>query len=245
VEWVVGRNAVLEALREGVPVTSMYVAEATERDARLREAFAAAAERHLSMLEVSRVELDRLTGGLAHQGVALKVPPYDYAHPDDLLHRAAERGEEPLVMMLDGITDPRNLGAVVRSAAAFGAHGVVISQRRAAAVTAGAWKTSAGAAARVPVARTVNLARQLKAYRDAGLTIVGLAADGSVPLGALDDAGDGLVLVVGSEGKGLGRLVRANCDVLVSIPISHDTESLNASVAAGVALYEISRRRHG
>jgi 23S rRNA (guanosine2251-2'-O)-methyltransferase len=242
-EWVVGRNAVVEALREGVPVTSMYVAEATERDARLREAYTAAAERRLSVLEVSRVELDRITGGLVHQGVALKVPPYDYAHPDDLLQQAEELGEKPLVVMLDGITDPRNLGAVVRSAAAFGAHGVVIPERRAAAMTASAWKTSAGAAARVAVARTVNLARQLRAYRDAGLTVAGLTAEGSVSLGSLDGAEDGLVLVIGSEGKGLGRLVRENCDVLVSIPISHDTESLNASVAAGVALYEVSRRR--
>lgn len=242
-EWVVGRNSVVEALRESVPVTTMYVASGLERDSRVREAMTAAAERRVAMLEVARPELDRMTGGLPHQGLALKVPPYEYAHPDDLLTSADELGEAPLVVALDGVTDPRNLGAVVRSAAAFGAHGVVVPERRAAGMTASAWKTSAGAAARVPVARTVNLPRQLKAYRGAGLVVAGLAAQGSVPLHAFDQAGDGLVLVVGSEGKGLGRLVREHCDVLLRIPMTSATESLNAGVAAGVALYEIARRR--
>jgi len=242
-EWVVGRNPVLEALREGVPVTGVYVAESAERDDRLREAFSLAAERRLSMLEVPRPELDRMTGGLNHQGLALKVPPYDYAHPDDLLARADELGEKPLIVALDGVTDPRNLGAIVRSAAAFGAHGVLVPERRAAGMTASAWKTSAGAASRVPVARAVNLSRQLQAYAEAGLFVVGLAADGDVDLADVPTATEGTVLVVGSEGKGLARLVREHCDVLAGIPMSHDTESLNAGVAAGVALYEVARRR--
>ncbi|MDQ4084602.1 MAG: 23S rRNA (guanosine(2251)-2'-O)-methyltransferase RlmB [Actinomycetota bacterium] len=244
-EWVVGRNPVVEALQAGVPVTTMYVAEATERDARLREAFRIAADRGLSMLEAPRAELDRITGSTAHQGLALQVPPYDYASAEGVLEQAATSGEAPLVVALDGVTDPRNLGAIVRSAAAFGAHGVVVPERRAAGMTASAWKTSAGAAARLPVARTVNLSRQLKAYAEAGLVVAGLAADGEQSLADFDRADEGLVLVIGSEGKGLSRLVREHCDVLVGIPMTHDSESLNAGVAAGVALYEIARHRRG
>jgi len=242
-EWVIGRNPVVEALQAGVPVTTMYVAEGADRDSRLREALRLAADRGLAMLEAPRAELDRLTGGTAHQGLALQVPPYEYASPDDLVDDAHESGAPPLVVALDGVTDPRNLGAIVRSAAAFGAHGVVVPERRAAGMTASAWKTSAGAAARVPVAKAVNLSRQLKAYADAGLVVAGLAADGDVALSEFDRADEGLVLVIGSEGKGLSRLVREHCDVLVGIPMAHDTESLNAGVAAGVGLYEIARRR--
>jgi 23S rRNA (guanosine2251-2'-O)-methyltransferase len=242
-EWVVGRNPVVEALAAGVPVTTLYVAEGAERDARLREALRHAAERGLAMLETPRAELDRLTGGSVHQGLALKVPPYDYASPDDLLDRAHDSGAAPLIVALDGVTDPRNLGAIVRSAAAFGAHGVVVPERRAAGMTASAWKTSAGAAARVPVARAVNLSRQLRAYAEAGLVVTGLAADGDVTLSEFDRATEGMVLVVGSEGKGLSRLVREHCDLLLGIPMAGDTESLNAGVAAGVALYEVARHR--
>src|SRR6478735_7009428 len=167
-EWVAGRNSVVEALRAGVPVTGVYVAEGAERDGRLRETFKIVAERGISLLEVSKQELDRMTDRAVHQGLAAKVPPYEYAHPDDLVEAAAASGVPPLIVALDSVTDPRNLGAVVRSAAGFGAHGVVVPERRAAGMTASAWKTSAGAAARVPVAQTVNLTRQLKAYQQAG-----------------------------------------------------------------------------
>src|SRR4051794_11696861 len=156
-EWVAGRNSVVEALRAQMPVTAVYVAEGAERDGRLREVFKVAADRGISLLEVPRGELDRLTGGAVHQGLAARVPAYEYAHPDDLLARAEEAGEEPLIVALDSVTDPRNLGAVVRSAAGFGAHGVVVPERRAAGMTASAWKTSAGAAARLPVAHATNL----------------------------------------------------------------------------------------
>ncbi|WP_121257894.1 23S rRNA (guanosine(2251)-2'-O)-methyltransferase RlmB [Nocardioides ferulae] len=243
VEWIAGRNSVVEALREGVPVTGVYVAEGAERDGRLREAFRLAAEQGVSLLEVGRGELDRLTGGAVHQGLAAKIPAYEYAHPDDLLARAEELGEPPLVVVLDSVTDPRNLGAVVRSAAAFGAHGVVVPERRAAGMTASAWKTSAGAAARIPVAQTVNLTRTLKAYQDAGCMVVGLAADGDATLPDLDLADGPLVVVVGSEGKGLSRLVAETCDQLVSIPMANNVESLNAGVAASVTLYAIARAR--
>ena len=242
-EWVAGRNSVLELMRAVVPVAGIYVAEGIERDDRIREIFRLAADQHVSLMEIGRPELDKLTGGAVHQGVAAKLNAYEYAHPDDLLALAEERGEPALVVMLDGITDPRNLGAVVRSASGFGAHGVVIAERRSAQMTAAAWKTSAGAAARVPVARTTNLTRQLKAYQEAGLMAVGLAADGEVALPDLE-LGDGpLVVVIGSEGKGISRLVTETCDQLVSIPMSTGLESLNAGVAAGVALYAISRAR--
>jgi 23S rRNA (guanosine2251-2'-O)-methyltransferase len=244
-EWVAGRNPVVEALRAHLPVTTLYVAEGAERDGRLREAFRITADRGVAVLEVSRSELDRLTGGAVHQGLAAKVPPYEYAHPDDLLDRAAEVGEKPLIVALDSVTDPRNLGAVVRSAAGFGAHGVVVPERRSAGMTAGAWKTSAGAAARVPVAQATNLPRQLKAYQAAGCMVVGLAADGDVSLPDLDLADGPLVVVVGSEGNGLSRLVAETCDQIVSIPMASTLESLNAGVAASIALYAIARKRQG
>jgi len=242
-EWIAGRNPVVEALREGVPVNGLYVAEGAERDGRLREAFRLAAEGGISLLEVSKGELDRMTSGAVHQGLAARIPAYEYAHPDDLLDRAQEMGEPPLVVVLDQVTDPRNLGAAIRSAAAFGAHGVVIPERRAAGMTAAAWKTSAGAAARIPVAQTVNLVRQLKSYQDAGLMVVGLAADGDVTLPELGLSDGPLVVVVGSEGDGLSRLVAETCDQLVSIPMANQVESLNAGVAVSVALYAVSQAR--
>ncbi|MCW2818429.1 MAG: methyltransferase, TrmH family, group 3 [Marmoricola sp.] len=242
-EWIAGRNSVLESLRAELPITAVYVAEGAERDGRLREVFSIVADKGVSLLEVPRVELDRLTSGAVHQGLAARVPAYEYAHPDDLLEAAAANGEKPLIVALDSVTDPRNLGAVVRSAAGFGAHGVLIPERRAAGMTASAWKTSAGAAARVPVAQVVNLTRQLKAYQDAGCMVIGLAADGEVSLPDLDLVHGPLVVVVGSEGKGLSRLVAETCDQLVSIPMSSSLESLNAGVAASVTLYAISQAR--
>jgi 23S rRNA (guanosine2251-2'-O)-methyltransferase len=246
-EWVAGRNAVVETLRAHMPVTAVYVAEGTERDGRMREVFAVAADRGVSLLEVSRGELDRMTGGAVHQGLAARVPPYDYAHPDDLLTSAADNAEQPLVVALDGVTDPRNLGAIVRSAGGFGAHGVLVPERRAAGMTASAWKTSAGAAARVPVAQAVNLTRQLRAYQQAGCMVVGLAADGDLALADMvadtDLVTGPLVVVVGSEGKGLSRLVAETCDHLVSIPMSSSLESLNAGVAAGIVLHAVAQAR--
>jgi 23S rRNA (guanosine2251-2'-O)-methyltransferase len=242
-EWIAGRNSVVEALRAALPVTSVYVAEGAERDSRLREVFSIAADKGISLLEVPRVELDKMTAGAVHQGLAARIPTYEYADPDDLLDLAAANKEPPLIVALDSVTDPRNLGAVVRSAAGFGAHGVVIPERRSAGMTASAWKTSAGAAARVPVAQVVNLTRQLKAYQQAGCMVIGLAADGDVSLADLELADGPLVIVVGSEGKGLSRLVAETCDQLVSIPMASSLESLNAGVAASVALYAVARER--
>jgi 23S rRNA (guanosine2251-2'-O)-methyltransferase len=244
-EWVAGRNAVLEAMEAGIPIRTAYVAEGAERDDRLRDILKRAATSGTALLEVTRAELDRLTGGALHQGVALQLPAFDYAHPDDLLTAALDSDRAPLIVALDSITDPRNLGAIVRSAAAFGAHGVLIPERRAAGMTAAAWKTSAGTAARIPIARATNLNRSLRAYADAGLSLIGLDGDADTSISDVAEASGPLVLLVGSEGSGLSRLVREACDSLASIPISASVESLNAGVAAGIALYEISRRRVG
>jgi 23S rRNA (guanosine2251-2'-O)-methyltransferase len=242
-ESVLGRNPVVECLRAGVPATALHVAVGTTADDRIAEAVHLAADAGIAILEVPRHDLDRITGGALHQGVALQVPPYEYAHPDELLEVASESADPALVVALDGVTDPRNLGAVVRSVSAFGGHGVVVPQRRSASMTAVAWRASAGTAARLPVARAVNLTRTLREYATAGLMVAGLDAEGSVSLDEFDLAADPLVLVVGSEGKGLSRLVRQTCDVTVSIPMAGAVESLNASVAAGVVLAEVARRR--
>jgi 23S rRNA (guanosine2251-2'-O)-methyltransferase len=242
-EWVAGRNAVLEAVEADLPIQVGYVVEGAERDDRLRDILKLAANRGTTLLEATKAELDRLTAGASHQGVALQLRAFDYVHPDDLLAGALQADPNALIVALDAITDPRNLGAVVRSAAAFGAQGVLIPQRRSAGMTAAAWKTSAGAAARIPIARATNLNRALRAYADAGFSLIGLDAAAKIEIAGLPTAPDPMVLVIGSEGTGLSRLVRETCDMLVSIPIAETVESLNAAVAAGIALYEIRRRR--
>jgi 23S rRNA (guanosine2251-2'-O)-methyltransferase len=240
---LVGRNPVAEALKAKVPATALYLALGIESDERVTEAVRIASNRGISLLEVSRAELDRRTGGLVHQGIALQVPPFSYRELPDLLAIAAESPAAPLIVALDGVTDPRNLGAVVRSALAFGADGVIIPERRSAGVTATAWRTSAGTAARVPIARVTNLVRALKDCQQAGMFVVGLDADGSTMLDDLQMAVEPIVVVVGSEGRGLSRLVGQTCDVTLSIPMADSAESLNASVAAAVTLAEIARRR--
>ena len=243
-ELLVGRNPVLESLRTQVPATALYTAQGIDMDDRVKEIVRTAADRGIAILEVSRAELDRMTGGVLHQGVGLQVPPFAYEPFDDLVAAALEQAA-PLLVALDGVTDPRNLGAVIRSAAAFGAQGVFVPERRAAGITATAWRTSAGAAARVPVAQVTNLTRSLKACKEAGFVVVGLDADGQTDLYDLEAAVGPLVVVVGSEGRGLSRLVGETCDLTVSIPMVSDVESLNASVAAAVTLAEVARRRSG
>jgi 23S rRNA (guanosine2251-2'-O)-methyltransferase len=242
-EMVAGRNAVLEALRAGVPAAALYAGPRRDADDRVREAIDLAAAAGVPMVETGRAELDRLTGGSVHQGLALRVRPYEYAAAEDLTDRARSAGVPALIIALDGVTDPRNLGAVARSAAAFGGHGVLVPARRSARVTAGAWKASAGALARVPVAQVPNLARALAAYQQAGLFVVGLDAAGTTPVADLAVADAPLVIVIGSEGRGLSRLVAERCDVLARIPMAADTESLNAGVAAGIALHAVAAAR--
>ncbi|MDQ1685383.1 MAG: rRNA (guanosine2251-2-O)-methyltransferase [Frankiaceae bacterium] len=242
-EVVAGRNPVVEALRAGIPAVALYLAVGIERDQRVDEIRKLAGDAHIPVLEASRGELDRLSGGAVHQGVALSARPYEYLHPDDLLRRAQEASSAPLLIALDGVTDPHNLGAIARSAAAFGADGLVVPERRSVGVTASAWKASAGTLARLPVAKAGNLVRTLTSYAEAGLMIAGLDGRGEIDLDGLELATGPLVLVVGAEGHGLSRLVGERCDLTVRIPLAGSVESLNASVAAGVALAEIARRR--
>ncbi|GAB3272746.1 TrmH family RNA methyltransferase [Arthrobacter pigmenti] len=250
-EMVTGRNSVLEALRAGVPAKSLYVAVRIETDDRVREALKLAADQGIGLLEVHKPELDRMTGDAIHQGLALQIPPYDYPDAVDLMQETLAKWKKghirnaPLFVALDGITDPRNLGAIIRSASAFSGHGVLVPERRSVGMTASAWKTSAGAAVRVPVAKAGNLNRTLEAAKKQGIFVLGLDGDGDVSLPDLESATEPVCLVVGSEGKGLSRLTRQTCDQIVSIPIDSAMESLNASMAVGISLYEISRRRSG
>lgn len=243
VELVVGRNPVLECLRAKVPSLGLVVAHGTGNDDRLSEAVAIANARNIPIKEVPRLDLDNMTGNTLHQGIGLQIPPYKYTSVEELISQAADQSAPGMFVILDNITDPRNLGAVIRSTAAFGGNGVIIPERRSASVTAVAWRTSAGTAARLPVARATNLTRTVNEFKKNGYAVVGLDAGGNHTLDTFDGGTDPVVIVVGSEGKGISRLVRENCDVLMSIPTTDWVESLNASVAAGVVLSEFARQR--
>ncbi len=248
-EMVTGRNSVVEALRAGIPAKSLHVAVRIETDDRVREALKLAVEQGIPLMEVHKPELDRITGDAIHQGLALQIPPYDYPDAMDLAQETLAKWKKgyinkpPPFVALDGITDPRNLGAIIRSVSAFSGHGVLVPERRSVGMTAAAWKTSAGAAVRVPVARAANLNRTLESFKKQGIFVLGLDGDGDISLPDLTLATEPVCIVVGSEGKGLSRLVRENCDQIVSIPIDSAMESLNASMAVGISLYEVSRRR--
>ncbi|MDR1428449.1 MAG: 23S rRNA (guanosine(2251)-2'-O)-methyltransferase RlmB [Bifidobacteriaceae bacterium] len=241
-EAIGGRNAVFEALAAGVPAVRLEVAASAESDSRLRDILRLAAESHLPIMEAHHVELDR-RGPAKNQGVVLHVAPFAYVGLDALFAAADAVPHPPFIVALDSVTDPHNLGAVIRSAAAFGADGVAIPTRRAAGVTAAAWKASAGAAAKLPVARVTNLVRALERCKDEGCTVIGLDGKGSMLLAGAAGAADAVVIVVGSEGKGLTRLVRETCDITARIPMGSRIESLNASVAAGIACYEVAKAR--
>ncbi|GAB2742077.1 23S rRNA (guanosine(2251)-2'-O)-methyltransferase RlmB [Sinomonas soli] len=248
-EMVTGRNSVVEALRAGVPAKALYVAVRIEMDDRVREAMKLAAEAGIPLMESQKPELDRMTDDAIHQGVALQVPPYNYPDAFELAEETIEKwrrghiANAPLFVALDGITDPRNLGAIIRSVSAFSGHGVIVPERRSVGMTASAWKTSAGAAVRVPVAKAPNLNTVLRQMKELGIFVLGLDGDGDVSLPGLALAPEPLCLVVGSEGKGLSRLTRELCDQIVSIPIDSDMESLNAGMAVAISLYEVSTRR--
>ena len=245
-EIVYGRNAVAEAARAGIPITRVFMAASTASsgsDDRLDAVVRRATLLGAPVLEATRLDLEALTDGVAHQGVAIEVPAYEYVDAADLLERAREADRTPLLVALDQVTDPHNLGAVLRSAGAFGADGVIIPERRSVGVNATVWKVSAGAAARVPVARETNLVRTLTALKKEGCFVVGLDGGGDTALEDLALADAPLVAVTGAEGSGLSRLVRETCDVVASIPIARAVESLNAAVATGIGLYEIDRLR--
>jgi 23S rRNA (guanosine2251-2'-O)-methyltransferase len=248
-EMVTGRNSVVEALRAGVPAKALYVAVRIEMDDRVRESMKLASEAGIPLLEAQKPELDRMTGEAIHQGIALQVPQYDYPDAFELVEDTMEKWRKghvagtPLFVALDGITDPRNLGAIIRSVSAFSGQGVIVPERRSVGMTAAAWKTSAGAAVRVPVAKAANLNTVLRQAKEAGYFVLGLDGEGDVKLPGLELAVEPIVLVVGSEGKGLSRLTRELCDQIVSIPIDSHMESLNAGMAVAISLYEVSTRR--
>ncbi|MBW3092781.1 23S rRNA (guanosine(2251)-2'-O)-methyltransferase RlmB [Bifidobacterium sp. 82T10] len=256
-ELVIGRNAVLEALRVGVPSSQLYIAARIEHDDRTREIVKLAGVHGLHLLEADRLEMDRIARSSNHQGVVLKVQPFEYSSLAELADRAEKKARameaansasarinaRPLFIALDGVTDAQNLGAVIRVAAAFGATGLILPERRSASVTAAAWKVSAGAAAHMPVARVVNLNKAIDGLKERGYYVVGLDGGGDKLVGETGFETDPLVVVLGSEGSGLSRLVREACDAIAGIPITNMVESLNASVAAGISLYAVARAR--
>ncbi len=237
-EIVSGRNPVLEALRASVPATELLVARSIDVDDRVAECLKLALHLGLSIREVHRAEIEGISPN--SQGIILAIKPYQYSSFEEI----TERAKYPmLIVALDGVTDPRNLGAIVRSAAAFGVDGVVMTERRAASMTAAAWRSSAGAAARMPIGQVTNLARTIDAAKKLGCFVVGLDGEADVVISEMKVATEPLMIVVGSEGKGLARLTREKCDLVISIPISATTESLNASVATAIALFWVDSQR--
>ena len=237
-EIVSGRNAVLEALRASVPATELIVARSIDVDDRVAESLQLALHHQLPIREVHRAEIEGISAN--SQGIILAIKPYQYSSFQEI----SERANHPiLIVALDGVTDPRNLGAIVRSAAAFGAAGVVMTERRAAAMTASAWKSSAGAAARLPVAQVTNMARTIEDAKKLGCFVIGLDGEADETLSGMKVAKENVMIVVGSEGKGLSRLVREKCDLVISIPMRATTESLNASVATSIALFWVDEQR--
>ncbi len=236
-----GRNAVIEALRAGVTIDKVYIARG-ETDAALGHIASKAREAGAVVVEADRRKLDFMSSTHAHQGVIAVAAVRAYAEVDDILNAAREKGEPPLIVVCDELSDPHNLGAVIRTAECAGAHGVIIPKRRSAGLTAVVAKTSAGAVAHVPVARVPNLPALLKELKDEGVWVFGTAADGDTPLYKADLKGPAAI-VIGSEGDGMGRLVRETCDFKVSIPMKGKLNSLNASAAAAILLYEAVRQR--
>ena len=236
-----GRNAVIEALRAGVTIDKIYLATG-ETDSTLGHIASTAREKGIVVVDADRRKLDGMSRTHSHQGVIALCAVREYASVDDILAAAREKGENPLIVVCDELSDPHNLGAVIRTADAAGAHGVIIPKRRSAGLTAVVGKTSAGAVAHVPVARVPNLPAVLRELKEQGVWVFGTAAQGTTSLYKADLKGPAAI-VIGSEGDGMGRLVTENCDFTVSIPMFGKINSLNASAAAAVLLYEAVRQR--
>lgn len=236
-----GRNAVTEALRAGTNIDKIYIMKG-EVDAALGHIASAARAKGIVVADADKRKLDHMSRTGSHQGVIAVASVREYVTVEDILQIAADRNEPPLIVVCDELSDPHNLGAVIRTAECAGAHGVIIPKRRSAGLTAVVAKTSAGAVSHVAVARVANLPALLKELKKQGLWIFGTAANGSTSLYDADLKGPA-VIVIGSEGDGMGRLVTENCDFLVSIPMKGKLNSLNASAAAAILLYEAVRQR--
>ena len=240
-EYIEGRNAVIEALRAGRAIDKIYIAKG-EVDQTLGHIASKARAQGVVVVETDRRKLDAMSRTHAHQGVVALCAVKDYCTVEYLLQLAAEKGEAPFLVMCDEISDPHNLGAIIRTAECVGAHGVIIPKRRSAGLTAVVDKASAGAAEHLPIARVANLSAAIETLKKAGVWVYGAAAEGESPLWKTDLTGS-VCIVIGSEGDGISRLVREHCDVLVSIPMKGEISSLNASAAAAVLLYEALRQR--
>lgn len=241
-DLIYGRHPVLAALENQRHLNRIWITSRLRYDPRFHALISQAKENGTVIDEVEPRRLDQITDRANHQGIAAQIAPYTYSELGELIERAKAVSESPVIVAAEGITDPHNLGAIIRSAEAIGAQGIVIPQRRAAGITSSVMKAAAGALENFPVARVVNFARALEELKAAGFWIYGTAATASQPLHTVQFSGP-IVLVVGAEGEGLSMLTQRCCDVLVSIPLNGSTPSLNASVAAGMALYEIYRQR--
>ena len=239
---IAGRNPVLELLKTEEPVDRILLQKG-ERTGSAGRIAALAREKGIPVKDVAKEKLDALCPGVSHQGVAAVAAAFRYAEVDDLFAAAESRGEAPFFVLCDGIEDPHNLGAIIRTADAAGAHGVIIPRRHGAGLTAAAVKSSAGAAAHVPVARVANLAACVDALKERGIWVYAADMGGRDWCGV--DYGGGAALIVGGEGEGVSRLLREKSDVIVGLPMYGKVNSLNASVAAALVLYEIARQRHG
>jgi 23S rRNA (guanosine2251-2'-O)-methyltransferase len=240
-EYLAGRNSILEALNSGRSINRILVAKG-ERQGSILQIMALAKEKGLVVQEVDKAKLDALTGGIRHQGVAASVAPVAYAELDDILARAAGLGEQGFLLLLDELEDPHNVGAILRTADAAGVHGVLLPKRRSCQLSGTVTKTSAGAVEYVPVARIGNVVQTIKQLQQQGFWVVGADMSGEKDFFDADLSGP-IVLVIGSEGQGLGRLVKESCDFLVRIPMLGRISSLNASVACSLLLYEVLRQR--
>ena len=236
-----GRNAVIEALRAGVTIDKIFIMKG-ETDATLGHIASTAREKGVVVVDADRRKLDGMSRTHSHQGVIALAAVREYVSVEDILNAAREKGEPPLIVVCDELSDPHNLGAVIRTAECAGAHGVIIPKRRSAGLTAIVAKTSAGAVAHMPVARVPNIPALLKELKQEGIWVFGTAADGNTTLYNADLKGPAAI-VIGSEGDGMGRLVTENCDFKVSIPMKGHINSLNASAAAAILLYEAVRQR--
>ena len=240
-DLIEGRNAVTEALRAGRSIDKIFIAKG-EVDKTLGHIASKARDMGVVVVEADRRKLDAMSATHAHQGVIALAAVREYVSIDRILEIARERGEDPFVIVCDEISDPHNLGAIIRTAECVGAHGIVIPKRRSAGLTSIVGKTSAGAAEHMAVARVANLPATIKELKSRGLWVYGTAAQAPAGMWSTDLTGP-VCLVIGSEGDGMGRLVTENCDVLVSIPMHGHVNSLNASAAAAVLMYEVLRQR--
>ena len=238
---LVGRNAVTEALKSGRGINKLWIASG-DREGSVSEIAALAKERGIVVQYVERAKIEALAGGHRHQGVLAYVAPVPYAELDDILKAAEEKGEAPFLVLLDELEDPHNLGALLRTADATGVHGILIPNRRSVSLNATVAKTSAGAVEYVPVARIGNIAQTLKKLKEKGFWVAGADMDGEKAYYEADLTGP-LVLVVGSEGRGMSRLTKEACDFIVSMPMVGRINSLNASVAGSILMYESMRQR--